>query len=77
MPHPNYTLPRDVAGILARNAVAAKGVARWYTSNNPSEALAALRHACATALTNGNDLEPEEREVLGLVLADLEALPND
>lgn len=76
MPHPNYTLPRDVAGILARNAAAAKGLARWYTSNNPGEALAALRHACASTLANGHDLDPDERSAVALVLADLEALPN-
>ena len=74
MPHPDYTLPREVAGILARNAAAAKGLTRWYTSNNPGETLAAMRHACASTLTNGHDLEPAEREALGLVLADLEAL---
>lgn len=74
MPHPEYTLPRETAAILARNAGAAKGLARWYTSNNPGETVAALRHACASALTNGHDLEPQEREALALVLADLEAL---
>ena len=76
MPHPNYTLPRDVAAVLARSAVAARYVATWYATGNPEQARAALRQACAAVLSHGTDMEPEERSAVALVLADLEALPN-
>lgn len=77
MPHPDYTLPRDVAAVLARSAVAARYVATWYTTGNPEQARAALRQACAAVLSKGADMEPEERSAVALVLADLEALPHD
>ena len=77
MPHPDYTLPRDVAAVLARSAVAARYVATWYTTGNPEQARAALRQACAAVLSHGAaDMEPDERSAVALVLADLEALPN-
>lgn len=74
MPHPDYTLPRETAAVLARSSIAARYVATWYTSGNHSQALAALRSACASVLSNGQDLEPEERSSIALVLADLESL---
>ena len=74
MPHPDYTLPRDTAAILARNAVSAKYLATWYASGNSGEALSALRRSCTSLLANGAALEPEEREAAALTLADIEPL---
>ena len=74
MPHPEYTLPRYAAAIIARSASASKHLATWYGSGNSGEALSALRRACTTLLANGHDLEPDERSSVALVLADIEPL---
>ena len=76
MPHAEYTLSRDLAAILARPAEAARSLSQWYRSGNPGEALAALRAAGLRALLASGDetLVPQEREEVGRMLADLEAL---
>lgn len=74
MPHADYALPRETAAILSRDASCAKHLATWYSSGNSGQALAALRKACTSLLTNGATLEPEDREAVALTLADIEPL---
>lgn len=76
MPHPQYTLHRDLAAALARIPQAAHYMISWYQSGNHDQAATALRTASIHALraTGDDALTPQERESVGRMLADLEAL---
>ena len=54
MPHPDYTLPRELAGALSRCAASAHYLPSWYGTNNAPLAVAALSAwvaACLRAAT--------------------------
>jgi hypothetical protein len=76
MPHPSYALPRDLAAALARIPQAAHCLTTWYQSGNHEQAAAALRTAGVAALraVGESSLSPQEREGVGRMLADLDAL---
>ena len=76
MPHPHYTLDRDLSALLARLPDSAHYLTRWYGSGNGAEAVSALRQAATRALRRVGDDGPtiEQREALGRLLADLAAL---
>jgi hypothetical protein len=76
MPHPDYTLPRELAGVLSRCAAAAHYLPSWYGTNNAPQAVAALKQAATQALrAKGEEaLTPQEREEVGRLLAELAAL---
>lgn len=76
MPHPQYTLHRDLAAALARIPQAAHYMTTWYQSGNHDQAATALRTAGIHALraTGDDALTSQEREAVGRMLADLEAL---
>lgn len=76
MPHPDYAIPRDLAAILSRSAAAAHYLPTWYATNNAPQAVAALKQTASQALRAKGDeaLTPSEREQVGALLADLEAL---
>lgn len=76
MPHPDYTLPRELSALLARSPDSAHHLTVWYNSGNAEQAVSALRQAATRALRRAGDdaPNPEQREELGRLLADLEAL---
>ena len=76
MPHPHYTLDRDLSAFLARSPDSAHYLTRWYNSGNAEQAASALRQAATRALraVGDNAPTPEQREELGRLLADLAAL---
>ena len=76
MPHPHYTLDRDLSALLARSPDSAHYLTVWYNSGNPEQAVSALRQAATRALRRVGDDAPtiEQREQLGRLLADLAAL---
>lgn len=76
MPHPNYTLDRDLSALLARLPDSGHYLTVWYNSGNPEQAVSALRQAATRALRRVGDDAPtvEQREELGRLLADLAAL---
>ena len=76
MPHPGYTLDRELSAYLARSPDSAHYLTVWYNSGNPEQAVSALRQAVTRALRRVGDDAPtiEQREALGRLLADLAAL---
>lgn len=76
MPHPDYTLDRDLSAYLARSPDSAHYLTVWYNSGNAEQAASALRQAATRALRRtGDDAPtPEQRDELGRLLADLAAL---
>lgn len=76
MPHPDYTLDRELSAYLARSPDSGHYLTRWYNSGNGAEAVSALRQAATRALRRIGDDAPtvEQREQLGRLLADLAAL---
>lgn len=76
MPHPDYSLHRDLAAALARIPQASHYMTSWYQSGNHAQAATALRTAGIHALraTEDASLSSQEREEVGRMLADLESL---